>query len=202
MIFSLSFAFSYASAEFHKTPNDKNINNSSVGSNGSNSKNNTRTNVYIFPREQTRWQRDDGDDGKRKSKPNGIGISGHCIGKGTVCVCVSVCLRWVFASLFYPFLSCIFILHIFCVSTVYVYFLLPMLPLPLSPPLPPFTNILRAYSMRHIQFLSVFHKCFFLSFSDSVVVVKNVVTLLIYSVREFARGKYIRGRVNVSEFRW
>lgn len=34
-----------------------------------------------------------------------------------------------------------------------------------------------------------------------VVVEKNVVTVLIYSIREFTRGKYMRKRVNVREFK-
>lgn len=57
--------------------------------------------------------------------------------------------------------------------------------------------VMHAYSTRRIQFLSVFRVCVFFCCCE-----KCVVTLLIYSVREFIQGKYMREKVNVSEFKW
>lgn len=58
------------------------------------------------------------------------------------------------------------------------------------------------FNKTHLIFVVFFvdaYECLFIL--CVVVVVKNVVALLIDSIREFARGKYMHERVNVSKFK-
>lgn len=57
----------------------------------------------------------------------------------------------------------------------------------------------RRYRRHHARLFNETHSILFRVAAESVLFLSF---LLIYSVREFIRGKYMHGKVNVSEFKW